>query len=67
MFKCASTNACYTATEVCVEGQCVPSCVDEKSCEDGFICHSQYKASHLLLFFKTYTSVIQYLVLYERL
>ena len=51
MFKCASTNACYTATEVCVEGQCVPSCVDEKSCEEGLICHSKYKASHLLLLF----------------
>ena len=49
MFKCASTNACYTGTEVCVKGQCVPSCVDDESCEEGFVCHSKYKVSLLLI------------------
>ena len=49
MFKCTSTNACYTATEVCVKGECVPSCVDDKSCEEGFICHSKYKVSLLVI------------------
>ena len=49
MFKCTSTNACYTATEVCVKGECVPSCVDDTSCEEGFICHSKYKVSILLI------------------
>ena len=49
MFKCDSTNACYTGTEVCVKGQCVPSCVDDKSCEEGFVCHSKYKVSPSLM------------------
>ena len=60
MFKCASTNACYTSTEVCVKGQCVPSCIDDKSCEEGFVCHSKYKVSLLLinsLFMCQFTSV----------
>ena len=45
-FKCTSTNDCYTETEVCVKGQCIPSCVDDKSCEEGQYCHIDHLYCH---------------------
>ena len=42
---------CYTKTEVCVQGECVPTCENDSNCPEGEICHETEKvtvfASHL--------------------
>ena len=43
MIQCANSKECYAATEVCVNGECAPICVDDNSCPSGFVCNS-YKA-----------------------
>lgn len=52
MFKCGDTKACYSATEVCLKGECVPTCVDDKDCPDGHTCHATYKVRSIILIMK---------------
>ena len=38
---------CYTKTEVCVKGECLPICKTNKDCPEGEICHEKYKVTFL--------------------
>lgn len=49
MVRCTNGKECYSATEVCVHGECVPICVDDNSCPNGFICDA-YKKARLVIF-----------------
>ena len=49
MVRCTNGKECYAATEVCVHGECVPICVDDNSCPNGFICDA-YKKARLVIF-----------------
>ena len=49
MIQCTSGKECYAATEVCVHGECVPICVDDNSCPNGFICDA-YKKARFVIF-----------------
>ena len=39
---------CYTKTEVCVQGECVPICENDSNCPEGEICHEKDKVTLLL-------------------
>ncbi len=42
-FPCGQDKLCYTETEICLRGNCVPICVDDADCEQGDICHEKHK------------------------
>ena len=52
-FRCGQYNACYSISEVCIKGECELICVDDESCQEGFICDSKNKVriiENLLIF-----------------
>jgi hypothetical protein len=38
-FRCGNTNACFVDTEICVNGGCVTTCVDDFDCPIGLLCN----------------------------
>ena len=39
---------CYTKTEVCVQGECVPTCENDNNCPEGEICDKKEKVTLLI-------------------
>ena len=55
-FRCGrgyGLKMCDTKTEVCVQGECVPTCENDSNCPEGEICDEKDKVTLLLTIFTT--------------